>query len=144
MRQLFQKTESSKVVINFTESTQKKINEAIIKNLHYAVINISGDSMTCMDVNISIPDKSKILICDLGIDLQKGIFNIWHEIPTKKAVVISGVTSNGKEFRVCKIIECVDVINEKVLLKSLNVKHAPQWVPFVWINDIYEVLQIVE
>ncbi|MFY8096527.1 MAG: hypothetical protein ACOVMH_01815 [Flavobacterium sp.] len=144
MKQLLSNSNAVKININFTENSIKKINETLKNGLNYFVINITGDSMTCEDKTLSIPDKSKVLICESGINTRMGLYNIWHDIPTGKALVLSGITSKGKEFRVCKIIQSIDVVHEMVLLESLNVKHVPQWIPFAWINDIYEVLQIVE
>mgnify|MGYP003609202711 CR=1 FL=1 len=136
---------TQKVKLKFipTEITRQKINECIEKNIFYGIFPVVGDSMTCNDIEKSIPDGSKVLVYDLQINLNNGLSSVWHEIPTKKTLLIGGKTSNEKPFFLCKSIISVDAVNGYVLLDSYNKQHGSKWIPFDWITNIYEVVQIV-
>ena len=132
-----------KIEFNPTETTKQKIIECIERNIFYGIFPIVGDSMECEDKKKCIPDGSNVLAIDTNIKLSNGIENVWHEIPIGKTLLISGKTYTGKSFFMCKSIISVDAVTGYVLLDSYNLKHGSKWIPFDWIEKIFEVVQIV-
>lgn len=129
---------------NLTEKSIEKVNHCKANNIFYGVFPVEGDSMTCNDATKSIPNGSKVLAAHLQIDLTKGLSNIWYDIPTRKTLLISGTNSSGYKFFLCKSIASIDAVQGYVLLESYNKKHGDKFIPFSWIENIFEVIQIVE
>jgi hypothetical protein len=133
-----------RIELKLTEASKQRVNECIDKNIFYGVFPIKGNSMECEDKNKCIPNGSKVLAIDTQIKLSNGISNIWHEIPTNKTLLISGKNSTGKHFFICKSIASVDAVQGYILLDSYNKTHGSKWIPFKWIENVFEVLQIVD
>lgn len=127
----------------FSSETDTKINNWKNEKVFFGVFPIKGDSMTCNDLKKSIPNESKVLAYDLKINLNDGLHNIWHEIPTNEPLLLIGKTTNGSDFFVCKTISCVDAVKSYVLLQSYNPMHESKWIPFDWITKILKVDQMV-
>ena len=133
----------SEIQVVLSNSSKKIVDNFIEKNIPYAVFPISGDSMTCENTSISIPNKSKVLAMDLQLEIEKGLDNLWHKIPTNKPLLIFGETSSGKPFFLCKNIGKVDAIHNTINLVSNNPNYSDQLVHFSWVIKIFEIIEVL-
>ncbi|MFT3794836.1 hypothetical protein [Flavobacterium sp.] len=134
-------TESIPIVID--ENLKKRITEWEKKGIFYGAFPVVGDSMTCAESEKSIPNGSNVLAYDLQIDF-KSISNKWFDIPINKPLIIAGKTSLGKDFCLCKTINFLDLVNNKVSLRSYNPKYYDQIIPITFITSLLKIELVIK
>ena len=142
--QIVSQKKQVQINLNLSKSLNKRLEKCKEDNVFYGVFPIKGNSMECEDINKCIPDGSKVLAIDTQLKLSSGLHNIWHEVPRDKPLLIIGETSSGSRFFICKTIASIDAVQGVVKLKSYNNDHAEKWIPFSWISNIFEVVQIID
>ena len=129
--------------IDMTPEIENDIQECEEQGRLYGVFPIKGDSMTCDDIQKSIPNGSKVFAIETDFRPNEYLNDNFYKILTKKPVLIIGKDNNGDLFAICKTISVVNCINGTLLLKSYNPFHKDVWIPVKFIQKIFEVKQIL-
>lgn len=129
--------------IKFDKELNRKIEEFKKQDIFHALINITGDSMTCKDVKKSIPDGSFVYVSELDVSGKFGDYDIF-DIPIDRPLVFEIKSHEGSEYLIKHAINTFqnlagDRSFDYVTLGSYNNKYKPAK---VLLSHIVRVLDV--